>query len=297
MMKNILNPISSWKLNDIDLHIIALALLEDLGQPYTDITTDTLFVDIKQASTATIVSKHSQPIIMCGLPIVHAILAKIGGDCQVTSDYHDGAIILPGSILLTLRGSPRSLLMVERVLLNFLQRLSAIATTTATFVNRIQHTTTQILDTRKTIPGFRHLEKYAVQCGGGVNHRMGLYDAIMIKDTHIDWLGGMQIALDKLPVNKVRELPVIVEVRNKEELSVVLTSGLNKVTRVLLDNMSLPLLSECVALCKGIIPTEASGNIHLDNVQAVAETGVDFISIGKITHSAGSVDLSMKCER
>lgn len=287
--------LSSWELNAIDLQLIDLAFIEDLGLPYCDQTTAILFPTIKENARAIIISKQPQPIVLCGLPIIKAILKKMG-DCTIQSDYNDGQMIQPGRTLLTLTGSAQAILMAERILLNFLQRLCAIATLTGQYVEKIKHTQARILDTRKTMPGFRHLEKYAVQCGGGVNHRMGLYDAIMIKDTHVDILGGMAAALTKLPDDILQKCPVIVEVRTLEELTVVLEQGLHKVTRVLLDNMSPALMTESVALCQGRMPTEASGNMALDTITIAAECGVDFISVGKLTHSAGCVDLSMKCE-
>lgn len=291
-MKTMLAP---WELNSIDLQLIDLAFTEDLSGSLSDITTSTLFPDLTQKARAVIISKHSEPLVLCGLPVIEAILKKLN-HASVHSDYQDGQVIAPGATLLTVTGSAATILMAERIMLNFLQRLCAIATLTASYVKKIQHTHTKILDTRKTAPGFRHLEKYAVQCGGGVNHRMGLYDAIMIKDTHVDTLGGMSAALAKLPDNILQNYPVIVEVRTQEELLCVLDQGQHKVTRVLLDNMSLDLIKECVALCKGRLPTEASGNISLETISDVAERGVDFISVGKLTHSAGCVDLSMKCE-
>ncbi|MCD6039537.1 MAG: quinolinate phosphoribosyltransferase [Gammaproteobacteria bacterium] len=286
--------LSAWELNNNDLELIDLALIEDLGVSYCDKTTALLFPTFKEKVSAVLISKHPQPIIICGLPIVKAVLQK-WDDCTVQSNYSDGQVLLPGEILATLTGPAPFLLMSERIILNFLQRLCAIATLTACYVEKINHTTTQILDTRKTLPGFRHLEKYAVQCGGGVNHRMGLYDAIMIKDTHVDLLGGMSVALTRLPDNILQTCPVIIEVRTLDELNILLEKGLHKVTRILLDNMSFVQLEECVDLCKGYVATEASGNMTLDRIAAVAECGVDFISVGKLTHSAGNVDLSMKC--
>ncbi|MGB6977367.1 MAG: carboxylating nicotinate-nucleotide diphosphorylase [Gammaproteobacteria bacterium] len=285
-----------WELNNLDLQLIDLAFTEDLGIPFCDKTTELLFLEIKNNFNARIISKNPEPIIICGLPVIKAALAKLDKHCTVQSDYQDGQILQSGATLLTLTGPAQSLLMAERILLNFLQRLCAIATLTAKFVKTISHTTTKILDTRKTLPGFRHLEKYAVYCGGGVNHRMGLYDAIMIKDTHIDLLDGIAVALNNLPEKTVQPLPVIIEVRTTQELAVVLKKGLPKITRVLLDNMPPTLITECVTLCQGLIATEASGNINLDNIKEVAQCGVDFISVGKLTHSAGNVDLSMKCE-
>ncbi len=287
--------LASWVLNVVDLQLIDLAFIEDLSLPYCDQTTALLFPTAEKKARAVIISKQSQPIVLCGLPVIDAILKKMG-HCSLHTDYQDGQIIPPGGTLLTLTGPAQNLLMVERIMLNFLQRLCAIATMTAQYVEKIKHTSTQILDTRKTTPGFRHLEKYAVQCGGGVNHRMGLYDAIMIKDTHVDVLGGMSMALSKLPETILQKCPVIVEVRTLDELMIVLEQGLHKVSRVLLDNMSPLLMSQCVEQCLGRMPTEASGNMNLETITRAAECGVDFISVGKLTHSAASVDLSMKCE-
>ena len=280
----------------LDIQLIDIALAEDLGTPYCDITTDLLFADIHNISTAKIISKHPTPITICGLPIVNQLLAKLPGSCEIQTHYKDGQILYPDEVLLTLTGSPHTLLQLERVMLNFLQHLSAVSTLTSKFIDLVKHTKTKILDTRKTLPGFRRLDKYAVQCGGGINHRMGLYDAIMIKDTHIDALGNMITALNKLPDNILEKYAVIVEVRSILELETALNHASHKISRVLLDNMSPDLLSQCVALCKNKLPTEASGNINLNTVVAVAESGVDFISIGQLTHSAGNVDLSMQCE-
>ena len=283
-----------WQLNPLDRQLIDLAFAEDLGLPYTDVTTSLLFPrENNNSGQASIISKNTGPIAVCGLSLVEVILEKLGKHGEVTSDYQDGDIIQPGASVLMTRGPLDVLLMAERIVLNFLQPLCAIATLTHGYVSKISHTPAKILDTRKTLPGFRHLSKYAVHCGGGVNHRMGLYDAVMIKDTHIDFLGGMSNALNKLTKNE--KIPVIVEVRTQQELEIVLEQGREKITRLLLDNMTTEMMKTCVALCQGLLPTEASGNIHLENVLAVAETGVDFISVGKLTHSAGNVDLSMKC--
>jgi nicotinate-nucleotide pyrophosphorylase (carboxylating) len=288
---------SPWQLNQLDQQLIDIALAEDLGLPHQDLTTMTLFPDMSHNTAhVEIISKQPESIILCGLPIARRILARLDERCEVKSVYFDGDTITTHATILTITGPAQALLMAERVMLNFLQHLSAIATLTHRYVNQVRHTKTSILDTRKTLPGFRHLDKYAVYCGGGVNHRMGLYDAIMIKDTHVDLLGGIEKALNKLPENITVRHPVIVEVRSQQELLIVLEKGLHKVTRVLLDNMSLAEMRACVTMCKGYLPTEASGNIHLDNVAAIAETGVDFISIGKLTHSAGNVDLSMRSD-
>jgi nicotinate-nucleotide pyrophosphorylase (carboxylating) len=234
-------------------------------------------------------------IVLSGLPIVSAILKHTQSHCEMHTEYTEGDVIAPGAVLLSLSGPAKNLLMLERIILNFLQRLCAIATLTAKYVNKIKHTSLKILDTRKTSPGMRHLEKYAVFCGGGVNHRMGLYDAIMIKDTHIDLYSGMDKVLEIINQTNTH-LPIIIEVRYLSELDVVLNKS-KKIYRVLLDNMTISQLKECVTKCRKKIATEASGNITLDNIEAIATTGVDFASIGAITHSAGVVDLSMQVTR
>ncbi len=287
--------VQRWQLNEIDQQLIDSALTEDLGKSFQDLTTDILFADKNFQQQARIISKQAQPIIVCGLPIVRALIARSGAVCILPPHVSDGATLTPGEILLTLEGQAADLLKLERVILNFLQRLSAIATLTARFVGAVKGTPLQILDTRKTTPGLRHLEKYAVHCGGGVNHRLGLYDALMIKDTHVDLLGGMQQALALLPADVAKKFPVIVEVRDQPELETVLKHGRHKVTRVLLDNMTSAQLTACVQMCRGILPTEASGNINLENILMVAQTGVNFASIGALTHSTGNVDLSMQC--
>lgn len=290
-----MNKLTSWELNDIDQQVMDLALLEDLGKPFNDLTTATLFANELKAFSARIISKNFDPIIICGIPIVSAILTKLPGQCEIHSHIHDGELLQSGETLLEIIGPASTLLIAERTILNFLQHLCGIATLTAKFVSAVKETGAKILDTRKTLPGFRHLEKYAVYCGGGVNHRMGLYDAMMIKDTHVDLIGGMAETLKRLPEKMKQQYPVIVEVRTMEELEIVLTEGQKKVSRVLLDNMFPSVMAECVKLCNGIFSTEASGNVNLENILPIAKCGVDFISVGKLTHSAKSVDLSMQC--
>ena len=281
----------SWHLNTSDKNLVALALAEDLTVAWQDITTQTLFTE-SRVKQAIIKSKSDQPLVMCGMPVVQEIVSNHNALCQLECLVAEGETIAPYANILTLNGDAQVLLMIERVLLNFLQHLIAIATYTARFVAAVQGTQLQILDTRKTTPGWRHLEKMAVYCGGGVNHRMGLYDAIMVKDTHVDMLGGMEHAIAKLPA--LNSIPVIIEVRNLEELQIVLQQGHTKVSRVLLDNMSLQGLSQAASLCRDKIPTEASGNISLQTVTDIAATGVDYASVGALTHSAPHVDLSMQ---
>lgn len=286
----------NWQMNDNDKQLIKLAFQEDLGLSLSDLTSDTLFKNNQSITTAQIISKHDEPFVIAGLPFVNELLSFFNAPILVQSQYKDGQVLRQKEVMLTIQGSSPILLKAERTILNFLQRMCAVATLTKKFNDKIRHTSTKVLDTRKTIPGFRHLDKYAVRCGGGVNHRMGLYDAMMIKDTHIDALGGIKNALQALPNDVLQHYPVIVEVRDKNELMQLLDHGLHKTTRVLLDNMTEIELKECVHLCQNKIATEASGNIDLTNVVAIAETGVDFVSIGKLTHSAGNINLSMKCD-
>ena len=285
---------SPWQTNIIDEALFELALNEDLGIPWQDVTTDLLFPQLPAQAEAKIFSKHKEPIRICGISFVAHLLTKLSRHSQVLTDFQDGEELPVGATMLTILTDPHSLLKAERILLNFLRHSCAISTLTAQYASQVKHTNLKILDTRKTTPGLRHLEKYAVYCGGGQNHRMGLYDAVMIKDTHIDLLGGMEKALEKLPLLTSQSLPVIVEVRSLEELNIVLEKGQSKVHRVLLDNMNVETLAACVKACRGIFETEASGNIRLDSIVKIAETGVDFASIGELTYGAGHVDLSMR---
>jgi nicotinate-nucleotide pyrophosphorylase (carboxylating) len=273
--------------------LIKLALLEDLGPNLRDATTELLFPVSDKIYSARIISKHPEVITICGIDLAKTLLAQLSDTYQVDSDYTDGQQLSPGQTLMTIRSDAHTLLKSERLILNFLRHLCAIATLTAKYVAQVAGTSLKILDTRKTTPGMRHLEKYAVQCGGGVNHRMGLYDAIMIKDTHVDLLGGMKNTLQRLPTFETQPLQVIVEVRTEAELSVVLECGKEKVNQVLLDNMPLDSLARCVAQCAEIFTTEASGNIRLHTIRPIAETGVDYASVGELTYQAGQVDLSM----
>ena len=283
-----------WQLNNIDQKLIDLALEEDLGSPFLDVTTKTIFPGQSHAQQVEIISKSNDEIVICGLMLIPAIFKRFNAPIELKPTLRDGNILLPGEKLLTLSSDASVILMTERTLLNFLRHLSAIATLTKKFVDMIAKFNTKILDTRKTTPGQRHLEKYAVHCGGGVNHRMGLYDAFMVKDTHIDLAGGMKNALQKIPNKAQKLLPVIVEVRPLEELKTVVNLGRDKVTRVLLDNMTLDELRQSVSLCKNIFETESSGNINLETIVNIAKTGVDYASVGMLTYAAGQVDLSMK---
>lgn len=285
---------NAWQLNWRDERLLNQALQEDLSFPAFDVTTETLFPNQNTDVKVRVVSKHPTPFVLSGMPIVRRLVEKFSyaGKLQLEGKFQDGDVVNPGEVIFFLSGPNKIILMIERTLLNFVQHLSAIATTTRSFVDKVKHTQLKILDTRKTTPGFRHLDKYAVTCGGGVNHRDGLYDVILIKDNHIDALGGVEKVLQQLPVEK--KYFTIIEIRNIEELQIVLNNNAHKIDRVLLDNMNLIELKECVTLCKGKLLTEASGNICFDTIVQVAETGVDYASIGRLTHSLNSIDISMQ---
>lgn len=284
-----------FTLSTADEVLLKLALTEDLSSERTDLTTDLLFMGKKISATARIINKQQSPIRISGLYLLEPLFMQLQEPCDIEYHCQDGDEIISGQPIVTLSANATTILRLERTLLNFLRHLSGIATLTAKFVDAVAATETKILDTRKTTPGMRRFEKYAVTCGGGFNHRFGLYDAIMVKDTHIDSLGGIEQALTQLRQQRP-SCRVIIEVRNSIELEAVVRHGANWVDQVLLDNMSLTELSHCVAVAKPYFKTEASGNLSLATIGEVAKTGVDFASVGQVTHSAPQVDLAMRME-
>ena len=273
------------------LHCIEQAIDEDLSLA-GDHTTKAIFPPTHQ-SKARLIAKGSG--VLAGVDFCNLVLKHHALNVKLKTLVNDGALFSAGETLLTLEGDTQSILSLERILLNALQRMSGIATVTKGIQQSISHTKCKVLDTRKTTPNFRIAEKWAVQIGGGVNHRMGLYDAIMLKDNHIDFCGGLAQALNKTKAyldSLSASIPVIVETRNLEDVSICLQHGW--IGRLLLDNMSPTALSEAVALIDKELPTEASGNITPENCISYAETGVDFISLGYITHSAPIIDLSLR---
>jgi nicotinate-nucleotide pyrophosphorylase (carboxylating) len=267
--------------------IVRLALAEDVGAG--DITTE-VSVPAELRGTAAIVAK--EPCVVAGLPLVAAVFAEL--DVRLVMDrlVDDGAVVAKGAVVCRLHGPVRAILTGERTALNFLQRLSGIATLTRQFVELTAGTRAEILDTRKTTPTLRVLEKYAVAVGGGTNHRMGLFDAVMIKDNHRAILArlGPQALADA--VRRVPPgLPVIIEADTLEDVQAALAAGAHQ---ILLDNMSLDELRQAVAWVAGRAKTEASGGVRLDNVAAIAATGVDYISVGALTHSARAIDFSLE---
>ena len=273
------------------LHCIQQAIHEDLNAA-GDHTTKAIFTSNHQ-SKATLIAKGNG--VLAGVEFCELTLMHHAQNVKLTPLVFDGASFSTGEALLILEGDTQGILSLERILLNALQRMSGIATVTQRIQQSIAHTSCRVLDTRKTTPNFRIAEKWAVAIGGGVNHRMGLYDAIMLKDNHIDFCGGLPQALhktksyvDSLPT----PIPVIVETRTLDDVGICLQH--KWISRVLLDNMSPNELTSAVKLIDGALPTEASGNITPENCVAYAESGVDFISLGYITHSAPIIDLSLR---
>jgi len=235
--------------------------------------------------------------IICGLSLGKRVFELI--DAKLIVDFHlaDGDALNKGDMIGQVSGSMQSILKAERIVLNFMQRLSGIATMTALYVDKVKDFPVKILDTRKTTPGLRVIEKYAVQCGGGINHRMGLYDMVMIKDNHIDSCGSISLAVERCRKELMqRGLPGIlieVETRNLKEVE---EAARLPIQRIMLDNMPPDQMRKAVDLIDGRVETEASGNINLDTVKSAASSGVDYVSAGALTHSVQSLDISLIIE-
>ncbi|SMN16240.1 Quinolinate phosphoribosyltransferase [decarboxylating] [uncultured Candidatus Thioglobus sp.] len=264
--------------------IVALALNEDIGTG--DVSASLL--DDKTLS-AQIIARESA--VICGIEYAQTAFLALDDKIQIEWQLSDGDNIQKNQVLCTLSGTSRAIISAERVALNFLQTLSAVATQTQYLVGKIAHTNAQLLDTRKTIPGLRLPQKQAVKCGGGVNHRMGLYDCIMLKENHIIAAGSIKNAAH-LATAQYPDLPLIVEVEDLTQLGETL--GLVGINRALCDNFSIADLTQAVALANNKLPLEASGNIDEKTIAAVAETGVNYISIGAITKNIQAVDLSLR---
>lgn len=233
--------------------------------------------------------------IICGLELASFIFNKVDSSLKFSTTFKDGDEIKIGDIVFTIDGKSISILTAERLVLNFMQRLSGIATQSKLISGKLIGYNTKVLDTRKTTPAMRLLEKYAVRIGGSHNHRIGLYDMIMLKDNHIDFAGGIEKAIEKtknyLTKNNL-DLKIEIETRNLDEVQQVLAFG--GVNRIMLDNFSPELLKEAITLINGKYETEASGGITIESIAKFAESGVDFISVGALTHSAKNIDLSLK---
>ena len=270
--------------------IIKLALNEDIGE--ADHST-LACVPIVAIGSAQLLIKENG--VLAGIDVAKRIYEIYDPSLEITYFKKDGDKVKNGEIAFIVKGSSQSILTTERLVLNFMQRMSGIATQTAKIVQEINGCNTKLLDTRKTTPGIRYLEKWAVKIGGGENHRFGLYDMIMLKDNHIDYAGGIIPAIEKtkeyLNLNK-KSLGIEVEVRNLKELYDVLRVG--GVERIMLDNFSPEQLKEALRIIPSEYETEASGGITLENIRSYAETGVQYISVGALTHSVKSLDLSLK---
>ena len=233
--------------------------------------------------------------IVAGVDFARRVFEKVDPDMKLEVMIQDGSRIKPKDIVFYVEGSSQSILKAERLVLNAMQRMSAIATKTRTFADKLEGTGTKILDTRKTTPGIRALEKWAVKIGGGENHRFALYDMIMLKDNHIDFAGGVETAIAKTRkylADKNLDLKIIVEARSINEIQQILKAG--GVDRILLDNFNYDETREAVALINGRCETESSGGITLETAKKYADCGVDFVSSGALTHSVHNLDLSLK---
>jgi nicotinate-nucleotide pyrophosphorylase (carboxylating) len=273
--------------------IIEKALQEDVGSG--DITAQTV---LNKDITGKARLKIKEKGILAGIPVAEKVFQKVDPSINITVFKHDGEPVVPGDIVLIVEGNIHSLLIAERLVLNFMQRLSGIATMTSQVVAELKGLKTRVLDTRKTTPNLRELEKYAVRLGGGENHRMGLYDMILVKDNHIDFAGGItpvMVALENYKrTHKNSQVRIEIEVRSFEELEDVILQGKGIVDRIMLDNFEVKNLANAVVRIDRQFETEASGGIKLSNIRNFAETGVDFISVGALTHKFQSLDMSLK---
>lgn len=271
-------------------NLIVHALDEDLGDgDHTSIAT----ISSKAKGKVELIAKEEG--IIAGVEVAEMVFRTMDETLEVDVLIEDGTSIKPGDIVMIIEGSSRSLLSAERTALNFIQRMSGIATFTNKVCNQISGLDTKLLDTRKTTPSNRIVEKLAVRIGGGTNHRFGLYDMIMIKDNHVDFAGGIDNAINltvRYLKDKNKDLNIEIEVRDFKELNEVLKNG--GVDRIMLDNFSPDELRKAVVMINGRFESEASGGITINNIREYAETGVDFISVGALTHQINSLDLSLK---
>ena len=282
------------KMMELDLSLIrpfvAHALKEDIGSgDHTSLAT----IPANKTGKAKLLIKEEG--VLAGVAVALEVFHQVDAGLSVEMFLSDGAQVKPGDVAFEVNGSSRSILMAERLVLNIMQRMSGIATQTQRIVQLLEGTHTKVLDTRKTTPGMRYLEKLAVKIGGGVNHRFGLYDMILIKDNHVDYAGGIAQAIIAA-VNYLRKnqlnIPIEIEVRNLYELAQVIETG--QVDRIMLDNFGFEELKKAVTIIGGRYATEASGGITEDNVRRYADCGVDYISMGALTHSVKSLDMSLK---
>ena len=270
--------------------LIDLAFAEDIGDG--DHTTLSCIPDTAMGKSRLLIKESG---ILAGIEVAKEVFRRFDPTMKVEVFMPDGTAVKPGDVPMMVEGRVQSLLQTERLMLNILQRMSGIATVTHRYVERLEGTGTQVLDTRKTTPGMRILEKMAVKIGGGANHRIGLFDMILLKDNHVDFAGGIEKAITRAREygkEKGKDLKIEIEVRNLDELQQVLNVG--GVDRVMFDNFSPELTRKAVAMVNGRYETESSGGITFDTIRDYAECGVDFISVGALTHSVKSLDMSFK---
>ncbi|PIX06677.1 MAG: nicotinate-nucleotide diphosphorylase (carboxylating) [Flavobacteriales bacterium CG_4_8_14_3_um_filter_35_10] len=268
--------------------LVDMAIAEDLGTG--DITSEAI-ISNQIMVKAFLIAKA--PGIIAGLPLADFIFSTIDKNCHFKALVKEGAHVEPKTKIAEVTGAYKSLLMAERTVLNFVQRFSGIATETALFVSQTKGTKTQILDTRKTLPAYRVLDKYAVKVGGGTNHRFGLYDMVMLKENHIEVAGGITNAVMQVRAKVNHNIKIEVETKNLEEVQEALSNGVDV---IMLDNMPIDTMRKAVKLINGKLKVEASGNMTLNRIAEVAATGVDFISVGALTHSVDALDISMLIE-
>lgn len=270
--------------------LIDLAFAEDIGDG--DHTTLCCIPDTAMGKSRLLIK---EPGILAGVEIARKIFHRFDPDLKMTVYIEDGTAVKPGDVAFVVEGRVQSLLQTERLMLNVMQRMSGIATMTHRYVKKLEGLHTRILDTRKTTPGMRMLEKEAVKIGGGVNHRIGLFDMILLKDNHVDFAGGIENAISRCHdylKAKGKDLKIEIEVRNLDELKEVMrVSG---VDRIMLDNFSPELTKEAVKIVGGKYEIESSGGITFDTIRDYAESGVDFVSVGALTHSVKGLDMSFK---
>lgn len=285
-----LRPVYNYLQKEEALRLIRLALKEDQGDgDHTSLAS----IPADRTNSAQLLVKDSG--VLAGVTAAKWVCEEVDPDLKWDVRIEDGTKVNVGDVAFVLTGNSRSILLAERLLLNIMQRMSGIATYTNSLVNQISHTQAKLLDTRKTTPNFRLFEKWAVLLGGGVNHRYGLFDMILLKDNHVDVAGGIREALDNTfhyLATTSRKLDVEIEIRNLEELRTVLEVG--GVKRVMFDNMPIPDIKRGIDLVAGRMETEISGGVTEVTIVALAETGVDYISVGKLTHAVRSLDLSLK---
>lgn len=275
---------------ELEDKLIDLAFAEDIGDG--DHTTLCCIPEDAMGKQHLLVK---EPGILAGIEVAKEVFHRFDPTLKVEVLIHDGAEVKPGDVAMVVEGKVRSLLQTERLMLNIVQRMSGIATMTHKYQKRLEGTKTHVLDTRKTTPGMRVLEKQAVKIGGGMNHRIGLFDMILLKDNHIDFAGGIKNAITRCHEylkEKNKELKIEIEVRNFDELRQVMEIG--GVDRIMLDNFSIPDTKKAVEIIGGKYETESSGGITIETLRDYAECGVDFISVGALTHSVKCLDLSFK---